>query len=68
MFIAPLSSVTQEFALREGEGDKSVEYWLEGHRTFFRDEHEQLGIPFYDEIPVVYEEFVVVWPPEVADR
>ena len=65
---APLSSVTDEFARREGEGDKSRDGWLEGHRRFFRSEHERLGIPFSDDIPVVFERFVVVWPAHLADR
>ncbi len=65
--IAPLSSVTDEFAWREGEGDKSRNYWLEEHRRFFRSEHERLGVPFSDDIPVVFEEFVVAWPPDIAD-
>lgn len=66
--VAPLDSVSEAFAWQEGEGDRSVEYWLEGHRRFFRTEHEKLGIPFSDSIPVIFEEFVVVWPQEIADR
>lgn len=65
---ASLSSVTDEFAWREGEGDRSRDYWLEAHRRFFRAEHDELGIPYSDDIPVVFEEFVVVWPPNLADR
>ncbi|MEX2445025.1 MAG: ASCH domain-containing protein [Alkalispirochaeta sp.] len=66
--VAPLNSVSEAFAWQEGEGDRSVEYWLEGHRRFFRSEHEALGVPFSDSIPVIFEEFVVVWPQEIADR
>ena len=65
---APLSSVTDRFAWREGEGDRSRDYWIEGHRRFFRAEHEELGIPYSDDIAVVFEEFVVVWPPHLADE
>jgi uncharacterized protein YhfF len=65
--VAPLNSVSEAFAWQEGEGDRSVESWLEDHRRFFRAEHEQLEIPFSDSIPVVFEEFVVVWPREIAD-
>jgi len=66
--VAPLDSVSEAFAWQEGEGDRSVEYWLEGHRSFFRAEHETLDLPFSDSIPVIFEEFVVVWPQEIADR
>jgi uncharacterized protein YhfF/enamine deaminase RidA (YjgF/YER057c/UK114 family) len=68
LHVAPLGAVTDDFAHREGEGDRSREYWLEGHRRFFGAEHEDLGLPFDDSIPVVYEEFSVVWPREFADR
>lgn len=62
--VGALGEVTTAFARREGEGDGSREYWLEGHRRYFGAEHRQLGLPFSDAIPVVFEEFEVVWPPE----
>jgi uncharacterized protein YhfF len=65
--VAPLDSVTAGFAWREGEGDRSRDYWLDGHRHFFGEEHRAAGIPFSDGIPVIFEEFVVVWPPEICD-
>lgn len=66
--IAPLNSVSEAFAWREGEGDRSREYWLDVHRTFFRAEHAELDLPFSDDIPVVFEEFSVLWPLDVADQ
>ena len=60
--VAPLGQVTAAFARREGEGDGSRAYWLDGHRRYFAAEHQHLGLPFSDEIPVVYEEFDLVWP------
>jgi uncharacterized protein YhfF len=60
--VAPLGQVTDAFARREGEGDGSRAYWLDGHRRYFAAEHQHLGLPFSDEIPVVYEEFDLVWP------
>ncbi len=65
--VGPLSSVDAQFAWDEGEYDRSLETWLEGHRRYFRRECEQLGIEFSDEIDVCFERFDVVWPPEVAD-
>ncbi len=65
--VAPLASVTDEFARREGEGDRSRDYWLDEHRRFFETEHKELGLAFSDGVPVVFEEFDVVWPAEVAD-
>jgi uncharacterized protein YhfF len=54
--------VGSEFAAREGEGDGSLEYWREGHRRYFGAEHAELGLPFDESIPVLCEEFEVVWP------
>jgi uncharacterized protein YhfF len=65
--IAPLESVTDAFAWREGEGDRSRDEWLAGHRRYFGEEHRAAGLPFSDQIPVIFEEFVVVWPPEICD-
>lgn len=60
--VTQLDAVSPEFAAREGEGDGSLAYWMEAHRRFFRAEHEELGIPFHDTIPVICEDFTVVWP------
>lgn len=67
LHVAPLESVTDEFARREGEGDRTRASWLDGHRRFFSAEHEELGLPFDDAIQVLFEEFLVVWPREIAD-
>jgi len=64
---APLSSVTDAFAWREGEGDRSRAYWLAAHQRYFAAEHAELGLAMHDDIPVLFEEFRVVWPPELAD-
>ncbi|TVR73114.1 MAG: ASCH domain-containing protein [Spirochaetaceae bacterium] len=64
--VGALGEVTAAFAQREGEGDGSREYWLEGHRRFFGAEHRRLGLSFSDVIPVIYEEFEMVWPPEAV--
>ncbi|MDA3951783.1 MAG: ASCH domain-containing protein [Spirochaeta sp.] len=60
--VTPLNQVTETFAATEGEGDGSLAYWLDGHRRFFRREHDALSIPFHDAIPVICEKFDVVWP------
>lgn len=65
--VGPLESVTDAFAWREGEGDRSRAYWLDGHRRFFSDEHRRLGLAMDDAIPVYFEEFEVVFPKQVAD-
>lgn len=64
--IVRFRDVGADFAAREGEGDGSLEYWKEGHRRYFSAEHEGLGIPFGEDVPVLCEDFRVVWPAEAA--
>lgn len=59
--ILPFGEITEEHARIEGEGDKSLKYWGEGHRKFFSQEAEELGIEFNEEIEVVFETFKVVY-------
>ncbi len=66
--VGPLSSVDDAFAWDEGEGDRTRDDWLDGHRRFFARQAELEGFEFHDDIETVFERFTVVWPPEVADR
>ena len=68
--IGRLDSVDEQFARDEGEGDLSLQWWLDAHRAFFGREVERCGIATpdgLDALDVLFERFVVVWPPEVAD-
>ena len=62
--IAPLSSVDRDFARDDGEGDRSLESWREGHERYFRRSCDSLGIAFSAELDVVFERFDRVWPVE----
>jgi len=53
--------ITEEEARLEGEGDLSLEYWREGHKKFFTEECKEIGKEFSEEMPVVFEEFEVVY-------
>ena len=59
--IAAFRDVPEEFARLEGEGDLSLEYWREVHERFFTEfagpDHE-----FSEDMPVVMEQFELVWP------
>ena len=59
----PFDRVSEEQAFREGEGDRSLEYWRRVHEDFFRRELAGAGLAFSPDMPVVCEEFEVVWPP-----
>lgn len=58
----PFNEVSEEQAYREGEGDRSLSYWRRVHEDFFRKELAEAGIEFSPEMPVVCEEFEVVFP------
>ncbi len=59
--LMPYEEVTEEFAWTEGEGDRSLAYWREGHRRFFTRELEAIGLAFSPRMPVVCERFEVVF-------
>lgn len=59
--VLPFSEVSSEFVYKEGEGDKSLEYWREGHIDFFNRLLEGLNMSFSEEMLVVCEEFEVVY-------
>jgi uncharacterized protein YhfF len=59
--IVPLNEVTSEFAAIEGEGDGSLEFWLRVHRDYFGRECERLGLSPSEDMPVVCEQFEVIY-------
>ena len=64
VFVIPYRAVTAEQAWKEGEGDRSLEYWRQVHEAFFRKEMEAVGLTFTEDMGVVCEEFRVVYPKE----
>ena len=66
--VGPLSSVDEQFAWDEGEGDRTRAWWLAAHRRFFARWFAAHGWAYDDDLEVVFERFVVVWPPDRADQ
>lgn len=62
--ICPWRDVSAAYAALEGEGDGSLDYWRGEHKPFFVTECAKCGQSFTTEMPVVCEEFKVVWPEE----
>jgi uncharacterized protein YhfF len=60
--IGPLSSVDESFAWDEGEGLRTRDDWLDGHRRFFQRQALREGFAFSDDLPTVFERFELVWP------
>lgn len=56
------NQVSAQHAFKEGEGDKSLAYWLQVHEDFFTDCLGEVGLTFTPESKVVLEEFRKVYP------
>jgi len=59
--VVPFNEVTVEHAYKEGEGDKSLNFWREVHEKFFAECMAEAGLKFTYDMKVVCEEFVVVY-------
>lgn len=57
----PFNQVTAEFAAIEGEGDQSLEFWRNVHWQYFSRECERLNKQPTQEMPVLCEQFEVVY-------
>lgn len=60
--VGRLDSVDPAFAWDEGEYDRTLEGWLDGHRRYFARQ----GVDAPDELEVLFERFRIVWPVEDA--
>ena len=56
----PFGEMTFELCSREGEDD-TLASWQRGHRRFFMEEGAELGYEFTEDMPIVLEEFEVVY-------
>ena len=65
--LGPFRSVDSAFAWDEGEGDRTLQTWLDGHREAYQRQCGRLGIEFSEELEVCFERFSLVWPPDLAD-
>jgi uncharacterized protein YhfF len=54
--ILPFNEVSEQFAVEEGEGDRSLAYWRMAHENYFRRNH----FAFDEKMLVVCERFKVV--------
>ncbi len=66
--VVPYREVGAEQARREGEGDRTLSCWRKVHEAFFREEMAASGLRFTEDMPVVCEEFHMVWPEEGAKK
>jgi uncharacterized protein YhfF len=59
--IRPFNEVDAPFAYEEGEGDRSLAYWQEAHRSFFSRTLPRIGRSFDETMPLVCERFRVIY-------
>ncbi|RUT35563.1 ASCH domain-containing protein [Paenibacillus zeisoli] len=58
--ILPMNEVPEEFAIAEGEGDRTYQYWKQAHEDFFTKELSELGLKYTKEMMLVCEYFELV--------
>lgn len=61
VYIERFKNISSEHAYKEGEGDRSLEYWRQVHRNFFTKELIEIGRNFSEDMELVCEEFEVVF-------
>ena len=61
VYVVPFDEVTAEHTFKEGEGDRSLEYWREVHESFLKEELSTIGHTFDGSTRVVCEEFEVIY-------
>lgn len=59
--VHPFNEISEEHAFKEGEGDRSLVYWRKEHERLFTQWMEEAGLTFTESMPVVCEEFQVVY-------
>lgn len=58
--IMAYSEMTLDICKREGEDD-NLESWKRGHQKFFTEEGKEMGYEFSEDMPIVFEDFQVVY-------
>ena len=59
--VVPFNEVSAEHAYKEGEGDRSLNYWRKVHQKVFTEWMSEARLEFTIDMPVVCEEFAVVY-------
>ena len=57
VYQVPFKDVTAEHAFKEGEGNRTLEYWRKAHYKFFIPLFESYALDFNDDEMMVCEEF-----------
>lgn len=60
VMVTPFKDITFDICKREGEDD-NLESWRKGHISFFSSEGAKLGYTFTEDMPVIFEDFKMVY-------
>ncbi|MDM5191784.1 ASCH domain-containing protein [Bacillus hominis] len=58
--VTPMNKVNEDFAIAEGEGDRTYTYWRDTHIQFFTKELNELGLSFSEDMLLVCERFELI--------
>ncbi|MBA4549928.1 ASCH domain-containing protein [Thermoactinomyces intermedius] len=58
--IMPMNEVPEDFAIAEGEEDRTYQYWKETHEKFFQEELRKIGREFSEGLLLVCERFKLI--------
>ncbi|MCI0768282.1 ASCH domain-containing protein [Bacillus sp. TL12] len=58
--LTPMNEVSEEFAIAEGEGDRTYKYWKNTHIEFFTKELNEIGREFSEDMLLVCERFELI--------
>lgn len=58
--ITPMNNVSEDFAISEGEGDRTYQYWWDVHQKFFTQELSEVGREFSEDMLLVCERFKLI--------
>ena len=61
VYVTDFNQVSEEHAYKEGEGDRSLDYWRKVHVSFLTNELASVNRLFNENTKVVCEEFEVVY-------
>lgn len=61
VYIESFNKVSAQHAYKEGEGDRSLEYWREVHEEFFTEELKSINLDFDENMKLICEEFELVY-------
>ncbi|WP_314244713.1 ASCH domain-containing protein [Empedobacter tilapiae] len=59
--IVKYKSITPEYALIEGEGDKTLEYWKKVHWIYYQNEMKEFNEFPTEDMEIVCEYFKIIW-------